>query len=324
MPATKRPHRGSKAFYPRKRASRIYPTINTYPQVDKPKVLGFAGYKTGMLHAIAQQTNKSSPNFGQEIQVPVTILECPPLRVLGVRAYTDTVTGLKTLTEAWTKDLPKQLVRKIKVGKVKEEKISDIEKNLQKISRVRLIVSTQPQNSGIRKKTPELFELEIGGKDAKEKINFAKQFVGKEIKIEDVMKAGEFVDVIAVTKGKGTAGPVKRFGVRIQNRHAKQKLRHVGAIGAQVPRRVLWTAPLAGQMGFQTRTEFNKRILKIAEPKEVLPAGGFNRYGLTRSNVLLIEGSVPGSKKRLVMLRSSMRNIQKPLTLEIRQIVKGE
>lgn len=324
MPATKRPHRGSKAFYPRKRASRIYPTINTYPQTDKPKVLGFAGYKAGMLHAIVQESNKNSPNFGQEVQVPVTILECPPLHVVGLRAYFDTVSGLKTLTEAWTKDLPKNLARKTKVGKTKEEKLSEIEKNLQKISRVRLIVSTEPENSGLRKKTPELFELEIGGKDAKEKIDFAKQFLGKEIKMEDVLKAGEFIDVIAVTKGKGTAGPVKRFGVRIQNRHAKQKLRHVGAIGAQTPRRVLTTAPLAGQMGFQTRTELNRRILKIADPKEVLPAGGFVRYGITRSNVLLIEGSVPGPKKRLVMLRTAMRNPQKTFTAEVRQIVKGE
>lgn len=323
MPEVRRPRKGSKAFYPRKRARRIYPALTVYPQTEKVKVLGFAGYKVGMLHAIVQDTNKNSPTFGQEISIPVTILECPPLRVLGIRAYVSTTSGLKTLTEVWTKDLPKNLTRKMKIGKLDETKIAELETNLQKISRIRLIVATQPELSGLRKRTPEIFELEVGGKDATEKMNFSRQFLGKEIKIDEVVRAGEFVDVIAVTKGKGTAGPVKRFGVKIQSRHAKQKRRHVGALGAQVPRRVKWTAPMAGQLGFQTRTELNKRVLKISDAKEVLPAGGFVRYGITRSNVLLVEGSIPGPKKRLVLIRPAIRSQQKIFVPEIRELVKG-
>ena len=324
MPAVRRPHRGSRGFFPRKRTSRIYPNLTAYPQFDKPKVLGFAGYKAGMLHVIAQDNDKNSLTFGQEIQVPVTILECPPIHVLGIRAYIETVSGLKTLTEVWAKDFTKNLARKVKIGKVSESKLGEIEKNVEKISKVRLIVATKPEISGVGKKKPEVFELEISGKAAKEKIDLAKQFLGKEIKIEDVLKAGEFVDVIAVTKGKGTVGTIERFGVRIQSRHAKQKRRHVGALAAQVPRRVLYTAPMAGQLGFMRRTELNKRILKIAEAKEVLPASGFTRYGVTRANVLLVEGSIPGPKKRLIMIRPALRMSQKILVPEIRQIVKGE
>ncbi len=324
MPQVKRPRRGSLGFYPRKRAKRIYPNISTYPSEEKPKVLAFAGYKAGMTHVIAVDNKKGSPTFGQQVVIPATILDCPPIKVVGLRAYQKTAKGLKVFTEAWIKDLQKELGRKIKIGKMKlEEKISQIDNSLEKISNLRLIVATQPRISGLKKKTPEIFEIEIGGKEAKEKVEFAKQFLGKEISVKDVVKEGELVDAIGVTIGKGTAGPVKRFGVGIQNRHAKQKRRHVGAIAAQVPRRVLFTAPMAGQLGFQTRTELNKRVLKIGDGAEISPSSGIRRYGLVKGSYVLLAGSVPGPKKRLVLLRSPIRPQKVKLQIpEIREVVK--
>jgi large subunit ribosomal protein L3 len=116
-------------------------------------------------------------------------------------------------------------------------------------------------------------------------------------------------------------GPVRRFGVKIQNRHAKQKLRHVGAIAQQVPRRVRWTARLAGQMGFQTRTELNKRVLKIGSGSEIVPKSGFNRYGVVKSSYVMLQGSVPGPKKRLVILRNAIRPQKvKAIVPDIREI----
>lgn len=324
MPQVKRPRRGSLQFHPRVRAKRLYPTIPAYPNADKPKVLGFAGYKSGMSHAIILDNHKGSPTFGQEISIPVTVLDCPPLKVIGIRAYQNTYDGLKVFKEAITKDLPKHLSRKMKVGKFKtDENLVEIEKNLDKISNIRLITCTQPQLSGIGKKTPEIFELEIGGTNAGEKLTLAKKHLGKEIKPGDVVKDGELVDVMAVTKGKGTQGPVKRFGVRIQNRHAKQKRRHVGAIAAQTPHRVLWTSPMAGQLGLFTRTELNKRILKIGDGEEITPKSGFTRYGVIKGNYILVQGSVPGPKKRLILIRHAIRPSKvKLLVPEIKEIIK--
>jgi large subunit ribosomal protein L3 len=174
------------------------------------------------------------------------------------------------------------------------------------------------------KKTPEIFELEVGGKDVKEKFEFAKQLLGKEIKASDVFKQGEYVDAIAVTKGKGTAGPVKRFGVFVQSRHAKEKRRHVGTLGQEEPGKVRYTVPMAGQLGFQTRTELNKRILAMGEKgEEVTPKSGFKGYGVIKGNYMLIEGSVPGPKKRLIRLRTAIRPLKvKMLIPEIREVVK--
>lgn len=324
MPQVKRPKRGSHAFYPRKRANRIYPSITTFPESDKPRAMVFAGYKAGMTHAMIFDSKKGSTTFGQEVQVPVTILECPPLHVIGIRAYTDTIHGIKIISESIAKELPKNLSRKLKIGKFKtDEKLAEIEKNAEKISHLRFIVATTPIKTAFAKKTPEIFEVEIGGKSGKEKIDFAKTFFGKEIKVEDVVKEGEAVDVVAVTTGKGTEGPVRRFGVRIQDRHAKQKLRHVGAIAQQVPRRVRFTALLAGQVGFQRRTELNKRVIKIGEGKDVVPSSGLKRYGVLKSNFVLLQGSVPGPNKRLILVRPAIRPPKAKVVIpEVREIVK--
>lgn len=322
MPKRKRPKKGSRAFYPRKRAKRIYPAVSTYPETEKPKILDFAGYKAGMVSVVLIDNVKSSPTYGQEIVVPATVLDCPPLKVVGIRAYTLTPKGLKVFKEVWCENLPKELGRKTKPT---QEKISEIEANIEKISKIRLIVATQPRASGIGKKKPEIFEVEVGGKDVKEKLEYIKQFWGKEIKASDVFRQGEFVDVIAITKGKGTQGPVKRFGIVIQPRKAKEKRRHVGSLGQEQPGKVRPTVPMAGQMGFQRRTELNKRILKIGEDgKEVTPKGGFIRYGVIKGNYLLIEGSVPGPKKRLIRLRAAIRPPKARFIIpEIKEIMSG-
>ena len=87
MPAIKRPRRGSKAFYPKKRARRIYPRIKTYPEIKEAKPLSFAGYKAGMSHAMMIDTNPHSMTKGQQISRSVTILECPAISVFGFRLY---------------------------------------------------------------------------------------------------------------------------------------------------------------------------------------------------------------------------------------------
>jgi large subunit ribosomal protein L3 len=323
MPEIRRPRRGSLAFWPRKRAKRIYPNISSYPNVEKVKLLAFAGYKAGMTQVIVVDNKKTSPTFGQEIAIPVTVIDCPPLKIIGLRAYVMSSKGLKVFSEAYASDLPKDLDRKVKV-KPNEENLKKIEENIEKISKIRVIACTQPKLSGIGKKKPEVFEIEVGGKDIKGKFEYAKKLLGKEVSISDVFREGEFIDVIAVTKGKGTAGPVKRFGVKIQPRKAKKKLRHVGSLGQERPGKVRYTVPMAGQFGFWTRTELNKWLVKIGKGEEINPKGGFKRYGVIKSNYVLLAGSVPGPKKRLIMLREAIRPPKvRFLPPQIKEIIKG-
>ena len=121
-----------------------------------------------------------------------------------------------------------------------------------------------------------------------------------------------YVDVVGTSKGKGFQGVVKRWGIRIQYGKAVRagKGRHVGSIGPWTPSRTMWTVAQAGQMGYHKRTEFNKKILKIASADEVdqiNPDGGFVKYGLVKNDYVLVKGSLPGPSKRLVILRQPIR-----------------
>ena len=296
MPTRKRPRRGSKAFYPRKRARRIYPRMNSWTFLNETKPLGFAGYKAGMSHVILVDTNPNSKTVGQNISRPITILECPPLSVFGFRCYMKN----KTSFDVFSENLDNKLSRKMKLAKEPKKMDEQLKKLPKEFSKINLICYTNPKF----KKKPEVFEVSLGG-SADEQLKYAQEILGKDVKISDVFKEGDVVDVIAVTKGKGFAGPVKRFGVKGQGRKAQQMERHTSPLGQNEPGKVRHTVPQAGQMGFNKRTELNKRILKISNGFEI--KGDFLKYGKVSDECLLLEGSIPGSRKRLIRLRFAMR-----------------
>lgn len=306
MPTIQYPRRGSLAFKPRKRAKRIYPVVNRYPEVKELKPLDFAGYKAGMTHILAIDKRKTSTS-GQEIFVPVTIVDCPPMTVFGFRAYIND-NGKKSALDVFSQNLSKDLSRKISLPKNYNssgalKKLDGMKEN---ISDVKLIVHTNPRKSGFGKKKPEVFEVAIGG-NAKEKIEYAKQKLGAELKISDIFKQGDYADAIAVTKGEGMTGTPRRYGVKILGRKEGKNARGIGTMGQKRPGKVRWTVPLPGQMGFHTRTELNKRILKIGDGKEINPKGGFLHYGIIKENYAMIQGSLPGTNKRLIRLRVAIR-----------------
>jgi len=311
MVSDSRPRRGSLAYYPRKRARSIVARIRSWPKVDEVRPLAFAGYKVGMVHVIMVEDNPNSPYYGREVAKAATVIECPPLLVCGVRSYMRMPYGLKALTEVWSKDVPKDIGRVFTLpeeGFDHKDKLQALEEERGKVAQVRLIACTQPRRAGIRKKKPEVFEIALGG-PVEEALNYAVSKLGKELNIKEFIKEGEYVDVIAITKGKGFAGVVKRFGVKILPRWHKHRKGHrrIGSVGPTAPG-TMFSVPRPGQLGFQQRTEYNKRVLKVGDkPEEINPAGGFKHYGIVRGDYVLIEGSVPGAIKRLVKLRLPIR-----------------
>jgi len=167
---------------------------------------------------------------------------------------------------------------------------------------------TQPRLTSTGQKKPKLFEIKIGGGNSKDQFEHAKNLLGKELKSSQVLKEGNSVDVIAITKGKGIQGPVKRWGIKKLLHKSRKTVRGVGSIGGWTPNFVMYSVPRAGQMGFFQRTEFNKQIVKIGEdPKEVSPSSGFLNYGNVKSQYVMIKGSIPGASRRLVIMRAPAR-----------------
>jgi large subunit ribosomal protein L3 len=306
------PKHGSLAYLPRKRAKSILARIRYWPKIraDTPRLLGFVGYKAGMTYAMVIEDRKRSPNFGKEVIRPVTVLETPPLLICAIRAYKKTPYGLQTFCEAWMENPPEGLDRVLTLPEkfMTEENLKKIEANLDRISNIRVIAITQPKQTSVPKKKPDVAEIEIGGGTIQQQFEYAKSLLGKTVNPSDVFKEGQHVDVIAVTTGKGFQGPVKRWGVAILQHKGRKTKRGVATLGPWNPHRVLYTVPRAGQMGFHQRTEYNKRILKIGKDgKEVTPKGGFIRYGIVRGPYILIEGSIPGPEKRPIKLRHPAR-----------------
>ncbi len=283
-----------------------------------------------------KDSTKGSPTLGENISVPATVIECPPMVAVGVRAYKMTPNGFAVITEAWVDKLPKDVKVKRTDRKSKKKdyekasastQIAKMKKEMDSVEFVRLLVATQPKLAGFPKKSSDVFEVELAGKTAEASIDFAKDNLGKEIKMEEVLREGEVIDTIAITKGHGTVGPVKRFGVVIQGPGAKGKRRHVGSLGQESPGKVRWTVPMAGQKGFQQRTEYNKRILKMNggenAGKEITPKKGFPHYGTIKGPYIILKGSVQGPRKRMVFMRLPIRPIRIGYTVpEISEIVR--
>ncbi len=307
------PHRGSLGYSPRKRAASPVPRFRTWTAAGAG-VRGFAGYKAGMTHVVRVDDYPHSITHGQEIVVAATVLETPPLAVFGIRLYTRTTNGLRTLTECWAEKVHANLGRVLRLPK-KRRGAEDIEGYANSTAEVRLLVHTQPWKAGIGKKTPEVMEFPVSG-SPEEALKYASEKLGGVLAVSELLSVGELVDVAAVTKGKGFQSSVRRWGVKILHHKTRKGRRRAGTLGPWHPSAMMWSVPQSGQMGYHHRTEYNKRILALGKEGvltldgrevEITPAGGFIGYGVVRSDFVLLEGSVPGPRKRLVRLRPAVR-----------------
>jgi large subunit ribosomal protein L3 len=117
--------------------------------------------------------------------------------------------------------------------------------------------------------------------------------VGQQIKA-DAFSAGEIIDVTGTSKGRGFQGGVKRHGFSggPKTHGQSDRLRAPGSIGASAtPGRVLKGMKMAGHMGNERVTIMNLRVLRVD----------------TERNLLLVEGSVPGPNKGIVIVRRAVK-----------------
>ncbi|HCJ56009.1 50S ribosomal protein L3 [Lutispora sp.] len=116
--------------------------------------------------------------------------------------------------------------------------------------------------------------------------------IGQEIKA-DVFAEGDKVDVSGVSKGKGTAGTIKRFNAhRGPMRHGSKFHRAPGSMGASSdPSRTFKGKKLPGRMGNENTTVQNLEVVKVDAEK----------------NYILVKGGVPGIRGSLVMIKDTVK-----------------
>jgi large subunit ribosomal protein L3 len=169
-----------------------------------------------------------------------------------------------------------------------------------------------PRDAGLSQKKPFVFEIGVGGGGIKAQFDYLKDLLGKEVKFKDLFQVGSYVDVSAITKGKGIEGPITRWGVKKKQHKSRKSVRALGTLGPISPATIMYTVPRAGQRGLHQRLEYNKRILivgnTVEKEQELIHTGGFGHFGVVKGDYVVIKGSVPGAVKRLIKIRYPIRS----------------
>jgi large subunit ribosomal protein L3 len=292
---------GSLQFWPRKRAENILPSANwNAVKNSKGKINGFIGYKVGMASVYAKDNTPDSMTKGKRIIVPITIVECPEMKIYSVRFYKNNKVAKDIIV-----NFDDEMKRKLK--KPKQIKTDEIEKiNINDYDDVRVIVYSLVKKIGIQK-VPEMLEMALNG-NKEDKMKYIKEKLNKEISITDAVSEG-LVDIHGVTKGYGLQGPVRRFGITLKFHKSEKGVRRPGTLGPWHPARVSFRVPMAGQTGFQTRVVYNSLILQAKNIKEndINRNHGFHKYGKIKTSYLLLKGSLQGPEKRPLLIVPAIR-----------------
>jgi len=274
----------------------------------------------------------------KEVVEAVTVIEAPPMIVVGVVGYIDTPRGMRALTTVWASHLGEEFKRRMYKRWFQSKKKAftkysaehaknnqeDMKTQLARMKRycstVRVIAHTQVRKVKLGQKKAHVMEVQVNGGTIAQKIDFAVNLFEKQVPIDAVFNESDMVDVIAVTKGHGFEGVTKRWGTRKLPRKTHKGLRKVACIGAWHPARVAWTVPRAGQRGYFHRTEANKKIYRIGKgddakngstefdltEKRITPMGGFPHYGVVNEDFIMLKGCIPGPKKRVITIRKAL------------------
>lgn len=311
MPTRKSPRKGSLQYWPRKRVNKFLPRVNwnaiSKENSEAKGILGVIGYKAGMLSAYVKDNTKDSMTNGQEIKVPATVIECPPMKILSVRIYNNKKVSKDILNDK----LDKELKKKIKLPKSKKELSKELDSiDTEKTNEITLIVYSQVKKTNLKSK-PDIIEVGISG-NLQEKIDFIKEKAGKEILASEIFNDGEALDVRGLTKGKGFQGPVKRFGIALKASKSEKGRRRPGSLAPWHPARVTFRSILAGQLGMFTRAHYNYNILEVGNP-EKRKITNIKNYGNIKTEYVVVRGSLQGPSKRQIIITKPLRLTKKQL-----------
>jgi len=341
-----RPRHGSLGFSPRKRTKHHFGRIRSFPKDDpskKPHFTAFMTYKAGMTHIVRDVDRPGSKLHKKEVVEPVTILEAPPMMVVGLVGYIETPRGMRALTSVWAGHMAEECKRRFYRSwfKSKQKAFTKYQKRwegaskdggepmaaeLERIKKychcVRAICHTQITKVKIGQKKAHIKEIQVNGGTVAEKVDFVKGLFEQSVKLADTFSQDEMVDCLGVTKGKGVQGVVTRWGVTRLVRKSHRGLRKVACIGSWHPARVQWQVPRAGQMGYHHRTEINKKIYRIGKSlaedpnnantendltdKAITPMGGFSHFGAVNEDWVMLKGTTMGKRKKIITLRKSL------------------
>lgn len=343
------PRHGSTGFLPRKRCARHRGKVKSFPRDDKAKpvhLTAFLGFKAGMTHIVREVDKPGSKVNKKEVVEAVTIIETPPMVIVGVVGYIETPRGLRALKTVFAEHLSDDARRRFYTNWYCSKKkaftkasqrwqdpegIKSIDRDFKKMQKyctvIRVIAHTQMSLLKRRQKKAHMMEIQLNGGTIAQKLQWAREHMEKAVAVKNVFAQDEMIDIIGVTKGHGVKGVTSRWHTKKLPRKTHKGLRKVACIGAWHPSRVQFTVARAGQKGYHHRTEINKKIYRIADGfhaadgklvsnngateydntnKSINPMGGFKHYGEVKQDFMMLKGCVMGPRKRVITLRKSL------------------
>ena len=332
---------------PKRRTKHHRGRVRHWPKDDKTKpvhLTAFMGYKAGMTHVVKfQQRREGKKVIKKDVVHATSVVECPPMKVIGMVGYIETPRGARTLSTVWAQQIDtgvkrrfyknyyaakknafKHYVDRFKAADSDPKSIKrDLERMKKYCSTIRVICSTQIDKIHIRQMKAHVMEIQLNGGSVADKVDFGYKKFEQEVKVSEIFSDSEVIDTVGVTRGKGTQGVIKRFRVRRLQRCSHRGVRKIACIGAWHPSAVKWTVGRRGQLGYHSRTELNKKIYRVgagavsgatnnamceadAVEKNITPLGGFPHYGEVNEDFLLIKGGVMGTRKRPIVIRKSI------------------
>jgi len=344
------PRHGSLAFLPRGRSKRHRGHIRSFPpdnQKEDCHLTAFIGYKAGCTHIMRQLNRPGSKMHQKEIVEPVTIIETPPMVVVGMVGLVQTPTGKRAVTTVWASHMDDSFKRRFyknwcrsqKRAYTKYEQLwakaaagedpAEVKRRLENIKKycsvVRVIAHSQIKIlKNLKQKKAHIMEIQINGGTVEEKVKFGYDLFEKKVSVHDVFHENESIDTIAVTKGKGYKGVVSRWGVTRLPRKTHRGLRKVACIGSWHPARVQWTIPRGGQKGYTHRVEIHKKIYKLGhaitfgEDGKPTNFEASTEFDLTKKNITPLGGFVGYGivKQDFIMIKGTCQGPRKrPVTL---------
>jgi len=207
------PRHGSLGFLPRKRCRRHQGKVKSFPKDDTKKpchLTAFMGYKAGCTHIVREVDKPGSKVHKKEVVEAVTLLETPPMYVVGLVGYIQTPQGLRTLTSVWAQHLSEECRRRfyknwyrskkkaftkyaLKYDATKKRRTIDLDiKRIKKYCQViRVIAHTQVRKLNLRQKKAHILEIQVNGGTIAQKVDFALGLFEKQVFVDLVFEENE-------------------------------------------------------------------------------------------------------------------------------------
>lgn len=204
------PRSGNLAFLPKRRTRHHRGRIRSFPKDDAKKPIhltAFMGYKAGMTHVTRHHEKREGKKIiKKDIVEPVTIIECPPIKIVGLVGYVETPRGLRALSTVWAQHLPDEVKRRFYKNWINAKKKAfskyaqrwaedekskkSIKRDLERIKKyatvVRVLTSTQLSKLNFRQRKAHIFEIQVNGGTVAQKVDWAFGKLESEVSVGEI------------------------------------------------------------------------------------------------------------------------------------------